>query len=50
MPNIADKDGVKDFTPVIKKALELGGWTEDEPEKKILLASGIMQPFLMHTR
>jgi hydroxylamine reductase len=40
MPNIADKDGVKDFTPVIKKALELGGWTEDEPEKKILVGFG----------
>ena len=25
------KDGVKDFTPVIEKALELGGWNEDKP-------------------
>jgi hydroxylamine reductase len=24
------KNGVKDFTPVINKALELGGWTEDK--------------------
>ncbi len=26
---IAEKNGKKDFTPVIKKALELGGWKED---------------------
>ena len=25
----ADENGKKDFTPVINKALELGGWTED---------------------
>ncbi len=24
------KDGVKDFSPIIKKALELGGWDEDK--------------------
>ena len=27
--HIADNDGKKDFTPVINKALELGGYTED---------------------
>lgn len=28
--HIADEDGRKDFTPVIQKALELGGWDEDK--------------------
>ncbi len=32
----AQPDGHKDFTPVIQKALELGGWQEDEPAKTIL--------------
>jgi hydroxylamine reductase len=27
--HIPEKDGKKDFTPIIKKALELGGWDED---------------------
>ncbi len=42
-PHIADEDGnngVKDFTPIIEKALQLGGFTEDEPEKKILVGFG----------
>jgi hydroxylamine reductase len=30
MTNIPEKKGKKDFTPVIKKALELGGWKEDK--------------------
>ena len=30
--HIEEKDGKKDFTPVIKKALELGGWEKDEQE------------------
>lgn len=33
--HIEEHNGKKDFTPIINKALELGGWTEDEPEKKI---------------
>lgn len=33
-------NGKKDFTPVIEKALELGGFTEDEPEKKITIGFG----------
>jgi len=33
-------DGKKDFTPIIQKALELGGWQEDEEEKKILVGFG----------
>lgn len=34
-PHIEEVDGKKDFTSIIKKALELGGWQEDEPEKRI---------------
>lgn len=34
--HIAEVDGKKDFSVVIARALELGGWTEDEPEKRIL--------------
>ncbi|MDP4183087.1 MAG: hydroxylamine reductase [Bacillota bacterium] len=30
MRHIADNHGVKDFTPVINKAIELGGWKEDK--------------------
>jgi hydroxylamine reductase len=36
MQHISAKDGVKDFSPVIEKALALGGWAEDEPERTIL--------------
>lgn len=38
--HIDDKDGLKDFTPVIEKALALGGWTEDEAESSILVGFG----------
>lgn len=38
--HIEEKDGKKDFTPIIERALALGGWTEDEPEKKILVGFG----------
>lgn len=34
-PHIDEVNGKKDFTPIIKKALELRGWQEDEPEKRI---------------
>ncbi len=34
-PHIDEVNGKKDFTPMIKKALELRGWQEDEPEKRI---------------
>jgi len=30
LKHIPEKDGQKDFTPVIEKALELGGWDEDK--------------------
>jgi hydroxylamine reductase len=36
MTHISARDGVKDFSQVIAKALELGGWHEDEPEETIL--------------
>lgn len=35
-----DKDGNKDFSPIIKKALELGGFTEDVQPHKILVGFG----------
>ncbi len=38
--HIEAKDGKKDFTPVIEKALELGGWQEDEEDKKIMVGFG----------
>jgi hydroxylamine reductase len=31
LPHIDEKDGKKDFTPVIHKAMELGGYAEDRP-------------------
>lgn len=34
-PHIEEVDGKKDFTPIIEKALELGGFKEDEKEKRI---------------
>lgn len=38
--HIYDKDGRKDFSRVIKKALELGGFKEDNIEKEILVGFG----------
>lgn len=40
MKHIETVDGKKDFTPVIEQALALGGFTEDEEEKKILIGFG----------
>lgn len=37
MPYIEEHNGRKDFTPIINKALELGGFKEDEPERKIIV-------------
>lgn len=34
-PHIEEVNDKKDFTPIIEKALELGGWQEDETEKRI---------------
>jgi hydroxylamine reductase len=30
LKHISEKDGKKDFSPIIKKAIELGGWKEDK--------------------
>lgn len=38
--HIEEKNGAKDFAPVIEKALELGGWQETEPERKLLVGFG----------
>lgn len=38
--HIEEKDGRKDFSPMIEKALELGGWKEDEEEKTIMVGFG----------
>lgn len=38
--HIEEINGKKDFTPIINKALELGGWSEEEEEKKILVGFG----------
>ncbi len=35
--HINEVNGKKDFTLIINKALELGGWAEDEPEEKIMV-------------
>jgi hydroxylamine reductase len=40
IPHIASRNGVKDFTPVIEKALALGGWPEDDHEKCLLAGFG----------
>lgn len=38
--HIPEVDGQKDFTPVIEKALALGGWDEDEAEQRITVGFG----------
>lgn len=38
--HIETVNGKKDFSPVIEKALSLGGWAEDEEEKHILIGFG----------
>jgi hydroxylamine reductase len=37
---VQETESGKDFSPLIQKALELGGWQEDEPEKRILIGFG----------
>jgi hydroxylamine reductase len=36
----ASEDGTKDFSEIINKALDLGGFTEDQEEKEILVGFG----------
>lgn len=43
--HIPEVDGKKDFTPVINKALELGGWDEDRHMTGINGGSGLMTGF-----
>ncbi len=43
------KDGVKDFSPVIEKALELGGWNEDKKFTGINGGSELMTGFARNT-
>jgi hydroxylamine reductase len=43
------KDGVKDFTPVINKALELGGWAEDKNFTGINGGTEVMTGFAHNT-
>ena len=40
LPYIPEVDGKKNFAALIAKARELGGWAEDEPEKRILVGFG----------
>jgi hydroxylamine reductase len=40
IPHIPEREGTKDFSPLIQKALELGGWAEDEPELSIPIGFG----------
>ena len=40
MMHVPDTNGLKDFSPLIEKALALGGWQEGEPEKRILTGFG----------
>ena len=39
-PHIFEGKSKKDFSPIIQKALELGGWPQDEPEHKITVGFG----------
>lgn len=43
------EDGIKDFSPVIQKALELGGWNEDRQFSGINGGSGFMTGFARNT-
>lgn len=47
--HIIGQNGVKDFTPVINKALELGGWAEDQNLTGINGGSELMTGFAHHT-
>jgi hydroxylamine reductase len=47
--HIPEVRGKKDFSPVIKKALELGGWKEDKPMTGINGGSSVMTGFARNT-
>ncbi len=51
-PNLShtpDEDGKKDFTPIINKALELGGWSEDKQFTGINGGTELMTGFARNT-
>ncbi|MFC2019629.1 hydroxylamine reductase [Chloroflexota bacterium] len=49
LSHIQGKDGKKDFTPVIEKALELGGWDEDKRFTGINGGTEMMTGFARNT-
>jgi len=49
LKHIPDKDGKKDFTPVIEKAFELGGWDEDKQFTGINGGTELMTGFARNT-
>lgn len=49
LSHIPDKDGQKDFTPIIEKALELGGWDEDKQFTGINGGTELMTGFARNT-
>jgi len=49
LKHIPDKDGKKDFTPVIEKALELVGWDEDKQFTGINGGTELMTGFARNT-
>ena len=49
LKHISSKDGRKDFTPVIEKALELGGWDEDKQFTGINGGTELMTGFARNT-
>jgi hydroxylamine reductase len=49
LPGIDEKDGKKNFTPVINKALELGGYAEDRPMTGINGGKSVTTGFAWNT-
>ena len=49
LKHIMEKDGKKDFAPVIEKALELGGWDEDKQFSGINGGTELMTGFARNT-
>jgi hydroxylamine reductase len=49
LPHIDERDGKKDFTPVINKALELGGYGEDHPMTGINGGKSVITGFARDT-
>jgi hydroxylamine reductase len=47
--HIGEKDGIKDFSPVIEKALELGGWEDEKQFTGINGGTDLMTGFARNT-